>query len=202
MSLLKKIGKVFKPIAKALKPVAGLALTAFGGPVGAIAGGLLAASSKPKGAGPPALPSLPEMAMSLTGYTQAAGALPAITGAATRVVPGAGRAAGGIIRGATGAYEVGKAAGRLVKTPVGYLKKYGKKAGEAAGWITIGGYWLDQAGNVVGKRSTRRLNPLNARALRRAITRVKSAKRICNEVERITAPRRRAPSRSCPPKRC
>jgi hypothetical protein len=213
VSLLKKIGKVLKPIAKAVLPVASAVLP-FTGPVGAGIGIALKAASTLKSAknaqaigqavasSYPLSPiNLPSMAMSLTG-TASAGALPPIVGAATRVIPGAGRAAAGVIRGGAAA-AAGRAAGTMTRTAVGYFRKYGRKAAEAAGWISAGMYWVDSAGNIVGRKSTRRMNPLNARALRRAIRRVKGAKGICHEVEKITGGHRRRAAASCPPrKRC
>jgi len=70
-----------------------------------------------------------------------------------------------------------------------------RRAAEAAGWILVGKYYYDQAGMLMGTKVSRRLNPLNHRALRRAIRRVKSARKICNMVEKIAGPRRRPPPR-------
>lgn len=80
-------------------------------------------------------------------------------------------------------------------TPWGYVGTISRTAASAAGYILIGKYYYDQAGMLVGVKTTRRLNPLNHRALRRAIRRVKSARKICNQVEKIAGPRRRAPPR-------
>lgn len=79
---------------------------------------------------------------------------------------------------------------RVCSTPWGKLYKYGRRQARAAGWMPWGRYWVDR-GVIVGCRYTRRMNPLNPRALRRAIRRVKGATKIAREVDRITGSRRR-----------
>ena len=76
------------------------------------------------------------------------------------------------------------------------VAKWTKRAAAAAGYIVIGGLVYDAAGNLMGKAASRRMNPLNHRALSRAIRRVKGAKRICRKVESITGSRARRASRS------
>ena len=73
--------------------------------------------------------------------------------------------------------------------------KWTKRAAAAAGYLVIGGLVYDAAGNLIGKAASRRMNPLNHRALSRAIRRVKGAKRICRKVESITGTRARRASR-------
>lgn len=79
---------------------------------------------------------------------------------------------------------------RACTTPWGKLYKYGRRQAKASGWMPWGRYWVDR-GVIVGCRYTRRMNPLNPRALRRAIRRVKGATKIAREVDRITGTRRR-----------
>lgn len=83
------------------------------------------------------------------------------------------------------------------------LQRYPTAAG------IIGGFLVDAAGQWIlsphGKRVSvkrRRINPLNVRALNRAIRRVHSAKKICSRVDKLVGHhRRRAPPVGCK-KRC
>lgn len=97
--------------------------------------------------------------------------------------------------------QVGGAVARVARSPT--VRKWSRRAAAAANLVVIGSLVYDAAGNIVGQVGRRRMNPLNARALRRAISRVKSAKNICQQVERITGGRRRrAPSCAPSRKRC
>jgi hypothetical protein len=66
----------------------------------------------------------------------------------------------------------------------------------------VGGLVYDMAGNVIGRqRKRRRMNPMNARAARRAIRRIKGARKMLQQIERQlpkqrTTARRAASSRS------
>lgn len=203
MSLWSGLKKVVKSVGKVLKPIAKPLIAAIPG-VGPIAAGALtvveAARAGRARAGPVSMPggaplyttveqhpdytaTVTRPQMSLTSqYMAGASMVP-------RVAQGAITAA----RGAMTPYGIGRIAGRGYSVARQLFRKpTARKAAEAAGWIGIGALWYDpQSGQVVGRRMQRRMNPLNHRALRRAISRVKGAKRICNEVERIT----RAPAR-------
>lgn len=75
---------------------------------------------------------------------------------------------------------------RFLNTPGG---KWTKRAIRELGLIVVGGLVYSAAGELLGSTARRRMNPMNARALRRAIRRVKSARGICNDIERML-PRR------------
>lgn len=63
------------------------------------------------------------------------------------------------------------------------LPKVNKAAAKALGWVTVGALVYDAAGNLMGQTTTRRMNPLNARAARRAIRRIKSVRKIVRGIE-------------------
>lgn len=105
-----------------------------------------------------------------------------------RAIPGigsgirqVGRFAGPVVRGATAAWK---------RAPA-----WSRAAAKAAGYIVIGATVFDGDGNEVGRVAGRRMNPLNHRALSRAIRRVKGAKRICRKVDSIVGSRARRASR-------
>lgn len=90
---------------------------------------------------------------------------------------------------------IGQIAGGLIKSPG--IRKWSRRAAKAAGYVISGIYVYDIAGNIVGEvQRSRRINPLNARALNRAMKRVCKARDIAKKVEKISscAPKRR---RSC-----
>lgn len=180
MSLLSKLAK---KAGKALKKIAPIAAPLIGGPVGTILGGIAGGRGGGGGvAAPPTMnmgmfPALPPIAATI------GRSLPAVI---PRVLPGLGTAA-----------RAGGAVARVARSPA--VKKWGRRAINAAGWYTVGSAVFDAAGNYMGQVGRRRMNPLNHRALRRAISRVKSAKKICAQVERIAGPRR-ARAAPCPPR--
>lgn len=123
----------------------------------------------------------------VSGMSIAGGMLPAVVGAAGRVLPGIGRAVGG-------------AAGRVVGTGRALAQRFPRsaKALRDLGLFTAGGLIYDQAGNIVGRRApARRINPMNAKAARRAARRIKAAHKLCKTIESCL-PRRSAP-RACAP---
>jgi len=202
LSLLKSVGKAVKKVAKGIgkvaKVAAPIAASFLPGPLGTVASLVAGGGSVPN------IRTLPggTMANSILqgiGYAgdvyaqrlpvPRAPTLPR-TMPQTRPAPGPG--GGPVLRpGETQGRIRIPGAARNKLTPWGWLPKVGRRAAELAGWLAIGQYWYDQvSGSVVAIKFTRRMNPLNARALRRAIRRVKGATRICREVERITAPRR------------
>lgn len=106
----------------------------------------------------------------------ASGALGGISTAALTLpaLPAVVGAGGAIVRSLPG---VGAAAGRVLRSPVGRAV-----AGGAAGAAIF-----DAAGNLIGfKKKKRRINPLNHKALTRALRRVERAKKTCSRVNRIT----------------
>jgi hypothetical protein len=66
------------------------------------------------------------------------------------------------------------------------VRKWSKRAATAAGYIVTGGLVYDSAGNLIGQATTRRINPMNHRALNRAIRRVCAAKKISKKIEKLT----------------
>lgn len=174
MSLLKSIGKFAKRVVKKAAPLASF----IPGPVGAIAtaGGSVLAARKA---------AVQPMGM--------LGTLPALGGIARtlptvlpRVLPG-----------------VGAAVGRGVSTVArGGIRRWSKAAAKAAGYTIVGQAIYDAAGNLIGHTSRRRINPLNHRALSRAITRVCSAKKIVKKIEKLTGGTKRRVSCNTKAKRC
>jgi len=177
----------------AIKTIAPVAATIAGGPflgpiAGAVVGGVL---NRPVPMSAPSMTPLVGMALPGAGFVAGVGSmgplgrpvgpgtvprLPAPRTTPARPVPG----------------PSGTGAPRVKMTPYGTLARYGAKAAAAAGWITIGKYWYDTVSQqIVGIRTSRRMNPLNVHALRRSIRRVKGATRICREVEKITKCRTR-----------
>lgn len=175
MSLLSKLAK---KAGKVLKKVAPL----IPGPIGTIAGAVL---NRGGGGGTGAATTASMFPV----------ALPPIAATVGRALPAIGRALPGIGR------ATGQAVGRVAGAGRALVRKYPKSARALAelGLFAVGGVVYDAAtGQPVGTVNRRRMNPLNARALRRAMSRVKSAKNICRQVEKLTggARRRAAP---CPP---
>lgn len=101
------------------------------------------------------------------------------------VLPGAGKIAGRI-------------GGAITRTAARYpkLTRISKIAAEVAGYTVVGNLVYDAAGNVVARTGTRRINPLNHRALMRACRRIKASRKILKKVERACGVQHRAaPSR-------
>lgn len=81
-------------------------------------------------------------------------------------------------------------------------KQIAKYAPEIAAGVA-GSYIYDNMGNIIGRRRKyKRINPLNAKAARRAIRRIKAVRKITNDIERQLPHRKvhSAPAR-CPPRR-
>jgi len=175
VSLLKKLKKGLNKAAKLLPAAAllapnskGLATAAqtlqmVGGAVqgGGIPGLSTFMPGAPQVGGLPSFPMLPSGGASSGGIVKTG--LPVLAAAGTALV----RAAPAIVAG-------GRAA----------LARISPKVAKALGWATVGGLVYDAAGNLQGKASTRRMNPLNPRAARRAIRRIKSVRKVCNSIER------------------
>lgn len=179
MSLLKKAFKGIKKVVKRAAPLASM----IPGPIGAIGkaatvfGGIGGGFG---GGGTTQMSMLP--------------ALPGVIGSVGRVaLPGIGRAVGGAVT------AVGR---RVSKRGLTVLSK---KAIKQAGYFVVGGLIYDAAGNLIGETAKRRMNPLNHRALNRAIRRVCSAKSISKKIEKLTGSgTRRRSGAACKPsrKRC
>lgn len=182
MSKLRRVRSAALKVAR----YAGKAARFIPGPIGGIA---RIAGMAATGLGAAALGTK----LALPGMRATAMALPALPG----MVAG-GRA---LVRGAGPLARAGIGAGRAL------VRKYPKSARALAelGLFAAGGMVFDAVtGEPVGIVARRRMNPLNHRALRRAISRVCSARRICAQVEQIAGPRRRrvcAPRKRCPPRR-
>lgn len=170
MSLLKRLGKVVKKVA----PVASF----IPGPIGAI--GKVAS-----------VVGASKAAMNIPGTSSfIAASLPRAVGALPRVLPGAGAVGGAIARG------VGAIGSRAV---MGAARKWSKRAAKLAGYAIIGAGVYDSLGNLVGTVQRRKMNPLNHRALDRAVRRVCSAKKVLKKVEKLTGGSKR--SVACAPRR-
>ena len=91
----------------------------------------------------------------------------AMAGAGRAVIPAVGRTLPGI----------GKIGGAIVRSPVA--------RGVAAG--AAGSAIYDAAGNYLGqRRRSRRINPLNHKALKRAMTRIEKSKQLVKRLNSIT----------------
>ena len=169
--------KILKPAGKLLKQAVKSVLPAVPGPIGTI-GRIAMGASTVAGAAAGAYRSMPGAGATTAGLAHPRLPAPVAAGAG-RVITGIG----GAMRGGFG----------------GGLMKMGRKAAQLAGYIVTGSYIYDAAGNLVGRAPSRRMNPLNPRAMKRAIRRVKAGKKIAKDIEKLTGgTRRRA---SCAPKR-
>lgn len=160
--------RVARSVKKRIVPAAVGFLT--GGPAGA-ATALLGTLGR-GGGGQPRIPT-----------TQAAlPMLPALGGIAARALPVALRSLPAIGRTAVGA---GRALARKFPRSTRALAELGL--------IAVGGFIFDAAGNMVGRRPpARRINPMNAKAARRAIRRIKGVRKICTDIERMLPKQKRA----------
>jgi len=174
MSLLKRIGKGLKKVVSKVGPLA----AAIPGPVGVIAGAAGSILAAKQAAVQP---------MGMVGTLPAlGGVVRALPTALPRVLPGIGAAT----------RTIGGAVAR------GGIRKWSKAAAKAAGYTIVGQAIYDAAGNLIGHTSRRRINPLNHRALSRAITRVCSAKKIVKKIEKLTGGTKRRVSCATKGKRC
>lgn len=124
--------------------------------------------------------------------------IPGPIGVAGRVVTGVATAGAAI----SGAKAIGGLARSLPALPrvIPGVGKAVKMAGKVASAAATGYFIYDAAGNLIGTRKKhRRLNPMNHRALNRAIRRVCAAKKIAKKIEKLTGSgsRRKA---ACSPK--
>lgn len=84
---------------------------------------------------------------------------------------------------AAGAGALARSAPAIVAGGRALLARVSPRVAKALGWATVGGLVYDAAGNLQGKAATRRMNPLNPRAARRAIRRVKAVRKLCHKLE-------------------
>jgi hypothetical protein len=176
MSLFKKLGKVLKAGVKAVS----LAAPFIPGPLGAVAKGISTIAGQVSGIRtPPSMayvqstgPARPGIGMGMNQGGFFPAVLPAIRAGLPAVV-GAGRA--------------------IAKSGV---VRFTRQQIKQLGLFIAGGFVVDSLGKVYGQApKRRRMNPLNARALNRAINRVYGANKICKQVHQITGGKKR-------PKRC
>lgn len=114
----------------------------------------------------------------------------------------ASRIAGGIAgRSLPGVGATAVSAGRgLIAGGRGLIQRFPRSAKvlRDLGLFAAGGLVYDAAGNLVGQRSpARRINPMNVKAMRRSIRRVKAGRKICAEIDRML-PKRRAAAACAP----
>lgn len=164
MSLLSKIGKFAKKAVKTVAPF-------IPGPIGTIAG--IATSLPSRGRGMPsiaaAVPQLPRIPSTM--QAGIGGAIIPRAGQMIRSLPGIGAVGGAVARGA----------GAIARSPG--VRKWSKRAIQAVGGYTVGSAVFDAAGNFLGHRARRTMNPLNPKAARRAIRRVKAVRKLCHSIE-------------------
>jgi len=161
--------------------VRGVARTALGGITGGMSEALYGAYKATKGKRPMVKPtaSLPSSGGSamfpLLPTAIAAGSMllpkvPSIISRAGSLIPAAGTA----IAGAT----------RVASATWGKLPRWSKEAAMLAGFSVVGSMVLDGNGQPVGRVGGRRINPMNAKAARRAIRRIKGARKILQNIEK------------------
>lgn len=118
------------------------------------------------------------------------------------ILGGLGKIAGGIAgRSLPGIGATAVGAGRaVIAGGRGLITRYPRSAKllRDLGLFAVGGLVYDAAGNLVGQRApARRINPMNVKAMRRSIRRVKAGRKICAEIDRML-PKRRAAAACAP----
>jgi hypothetical protein len=113
------------------------------------------------------------------------------------VIPGAGAIMGALPQIGRSLPAIGGAVRRIPQMASG-LPRWSRQAAKAAGYTVVGGLVYDAVGNLIGAASkSRRINPLNSRALNRAMRRVCAAKKVCERVSNITAGKPARRKRAC-----
>lgn len=166
--------------------VRGVARGALAGVTGGASEALYSAykATKPSKSGPRMPPPKIYHSAAPAGGMSMFPALPAIGGAiagATRLLPSILPRVGSLIPAAGTAARVAVSGARQVW---GKLPRWSKEAAAAAGLTIAGSMVLDSAGNPVGRIGGRRMNPMNAKAARRAIRRIKSVRKILTNIEK------------------
>lgn len=107
-------------------------------------------------------------------------------GQSSTAMPGIGFGGVAMSLGAAGA---ARAAGRVAGAAIGRaggLPRIGREVAKAVGFGVVGDLLLDNSGQPIARvKKRRRINPLNTKALNRAISRVCAAKKICDRVDKI-----------------
>lgn len=184
MSLLSKAKKAISKAAKYLPGIAqavptskGLAnaaatLQAVSGVIGP--GGL--GQSLPGIAGPIALPKtgVQTVSMNLPQFPQLPGGGGGIVKTGLPFVAAAGAAALPALRAAAPA---------VIQGAKNLIPKISPRVAKALGWVSVGALVYDAAGNLMGRKAVRHMNPLNGRAAKRAIRRIKAVRKIVRGIE-------------------
>lgn len=182
MSLLKKIRKGIVSASKILPAVAGAfpSSKTLSGAAQAFQTGAQIAQFKP------ALPA--GGAQGVTPMSIAGASLPSFPGLPTQqagvVKTGLPLVAGAVALGSSLLARAPAAGTAIVAAGRAALPFIKKNAAKALGWITVGALVYDTAGNLMGRTSKRQMNPLNQRAARRAIRRIKRVRKIASSIER------------------
>lgn len=124
-------------------------------------------------------------------YKQPAGALPvSMQAGSLPAFPAMPGGTGGFVKTglpvvAAGAAVVRAAAPYVARAAAATLPFIKKNAAKALNWAVVGDLVYDLAGNLQGRTTShRRINPLNAKAARRAIRRIKAVRKIASTIER------------------
>lgn len=209
MSLLGKIGKAFKKAMPLISTAAmfipggqavgmlgkGLALASRVSRVASIAGAVAGRSRIPTAIGG-TMAGFPSFGVGGGHGAAGYGRIMALGGGAGALI----KTGGGLIRSLPGAGRVGAIAGGAMAAGRGLVQRFPRsaKALRDLGLVASGGLVFDQAGNVVGRvNPSRRINPLNHRAARRAGRRIKAVMKLCRSIE-SSLPKRRSQA-PCPP---
>lgn len=137
----------------------------------------------------------------------------AFKGVAKAALPGIGQALGGPVGGflgsavSSGIGPDGIRSGKKMRAQLGGAASFMPGGPSLSGGLSLFDPFTTEEGSVVDYltpdalvrpvgRKRRRMNPLNARAARRAIRRIKAVRRITNDIERsLPKARSRAPAR-------
>lgn len=144
-------------VSGAIGPGLGQSIPGIAGPV---------ALPKPPGAMPVSmnLPQFPTLPGSGGGFVKTGFPLVAAAGAAA--LPALRAAVPAVIQGAKN-----------------LIPKISPRVAKALGWVSVGALVYDAAGNLMGRKAVRHMNPLNGRAAKRAIRRIKAVRKIVRSIE-------------------
>lgn len=93
---------------------------------------------------------------------------------------------------------VASVAGTVARNIPRVIGQVARRAPAVAAGAAIGTMLYDAAGNIIGRRKRRRrINPMNMRAARRAIRRIKGARKMLQQIER-QLPKQRTTTRARP----
>lgn len=188
MSLFSKIFKSVGSLVKTAAPIAAVIPSPIQPIAAVIAGAQVAKSALPSlpGAGPTAgiggtfgAPPVPQI---MSGILPALPALGSVAGSVGRALGSA------VVPAVVGGARVAIGAGRGLAVAAARWCQRNPKTCAALGGASIVADMM-RSGEI--KRPGRRMNPLNVKAARRAIRRIKGVRKICNDIER-SLPMRRA----------